>query len=95
MDKKMEFVEKLSAQMVEWDAQIDMLKYKADSAPDDVKAEYCTEIDALLRKRKEAEKKLMGVSAASDDSWEDLKGGTERIWDEITTALHDAIVKIK
>lgn len=90
----MEFIEKLSARMVEWDAQIDALKYKADSAPDDVKAEYCKEIDALLRKRKEAEKKLQGISAASDD-WEDLKGGTERIWDEVTTALHDAIVKMK
>lgn len=39
--------------------------------------------------------RLQGISAASDDTWEDLKVGTEHIWDEITTALHDAIVKIK
>jgi len=32
MDKRTEYVEKLSAQMVEWDNQIDLLKDKAKSA---------------------------------------------------------------
>jgi hypothetical protein len=31
MDKRTEYVEKHSAQMVEWDAQIDRLKIKATS----------------------------------------------------------------
>jgi hypothetical protein len=96
MDKKMEYVEKLSAQMVEWDAQIDLLKFKADSAMNGAaKSEYCKEIDALLSKRKEAELKLQGISTASDDMWEELKAGTESIWDETRTALHAAILKIK
>lgn len=95
MDKKMEFVEKLSAQMVEWDAQIDLLKFKADSAEKELKPEYCREIDALLLKRKEAALKLQGVSAADGDAWEDLKAGTESVWDVVRTSLHDAILKIK
>ena len=95
MDKQTEFVEKLSAQMVEWDAQIDLLRYKADNAKADVKAEYCKEIDALLRKRKEAEQKLQGVSTPSDDMWEGLKAGTESVLDVVGTAVHDAILKIK
>jgi len=32
MDKRTAYVEALSAQMVEWDAQIDLLKGKAESA---------------------------------------------------------------
>ena len=95
MDRKTEYVEKLSAQMVEWDAQIDSLKYKADSATADVKADYNKQIDALLLKRKEAELKLQGISAASDDTWEELKEGTDNTWNEVQTILHDAIVKIK
>lgn len=95
MDKKTEYVEHLSAQMVEWDAHIDLLKFKADSATAEVKPEYSREIDALLRKRKEAEVMLQGISAASDDTWEDLKAGTENVWGEVRTSLHDAIVKIK
>lgn len=95
MDKKMEFVEKLSAQMIEWDVQIDLLKFKADSAAKELKSEYYREIDALLLKRKEAALKLQGVSAAGGVTWENLKAGTESIWDDTRTSLHDTILKIK
>jgi hypothetical protein len=95
MDRKTEFVETLSAQMVEWDAQLDLLKYKADSATATAKAEYYKKIDALLRKRHEAELKLQGISSASDDTWEDMKEGTENVWNEVRSDLHDAILKIK
>ena len=95
MDKKMEYVEKLSAQMVEWDAQIDLLKEKAESATPESKFEYSHAIAALQLKRDEAAAKLQGISAASDDEWEDLKEGTERVWGEVRTILHDAIMKIK
>ena len=95
MDKKTEYVEKLSAQMVEWDAHIDLLKYKADSASAGVTSGYGKEISDLLRKRKEAELLLQGISAASDDTWEELKEGTENVWGEVRNSLHDAILKIK
>jgi hypothetical protein len=95
MDEKMEYVEKLSAQIVEWDAQIDLLMYKADSATAEVKSKYCKEMDDLKSKRKEAELKLQGISTASSDMWEDLKAGAESVLDVTKTALHDAILKIK
>jgi hypothetical protein len=95
MDNRAEYIEKLSAQMVEWDAQIDRLKYMADSAAPDVKSDYSHAIAALQLKRDEAAAKLQGMSAASDDEWGDLKAGTERLWGEVTTILHDAIMKIK
>src|SRR5450631_764953 len=37
MDKRTEYVESLSAQMVEWDAQIDLLKDKVESAAPEAK----------------------------------------------------------
>jgi hypothetical protein len=95
MDKKTEFVEKLSAQMVEWDTQIDLLTYKADSASAELKSEYGKEIAALQSLRNDAGLKLQGVSAASDDTWEELKGETEDIWAAISTSVHDAVLKIK
>jgi hypothetical protein len=95
MDKRTEYVEKLSAQMVEWDVQIDRLKNKAESATPEVKFEYNKTIATLQLKRDEAAVKLQGISAASDDEWDDIKAGTERVWGEIRTILHDAIVKIK
>jgi hypothetical protein len=95
MDKRTEYVEKLSAQMVEWDVQIDQLKDKAESAAPESKSDYSDAITALQLKRDEAALRLQGISAASDDEWEDLKTGTENVWGEVRTILHDAIMKIK
>jgi len=94
MDKRTEYVEKLSAEMVEWDRQIELLQDKAESATPEEKLEGSHAIAALQFKRDEAAQKLQGISAASDDEWEDLTAGTEQVWDEVRTILHDAIVKI-
>lgn len=93
MNKRTEYVEKLSAQMVEWDVQIDLLKEKAENATPEVKYEYANTIAALQLKRDEAAMKLLGISAASDAEWEELKTGTEQVWSEISNALRDAIMK--
>lgn len=93
MDKRIEYVEKLSAQMVEWDVQIERLKEKVEFATPEVKFAYANTIAALQRKRDEAALKLQGISVASDDEWEELKSGTERIWGEVSNALRDAILK--
>lgn len=95
MDTRAEYIEKLSAQMVEWDTQIDLLKDKAQSATPEVRFEYSSAIAALQFKRDEAAEKLQGISVASDDEWEELKSGTESVWDEVRDILHDTIMKIK
>lgn len=95
MDKRADYVEKLSAEMVEWDTAIDLLKDKAKSSKPGATTDYSEAIAALQLKRNEAALKLQGISAASDDEWEDLKAGTERSWGEVKGILHDAILKIK
>jgi hypothetical protein len=95
MDMRTEFVENLSAQMVEWDAQIDQLKVKATSAKPEARLEYFNTIAALQLKRDEAALKLQGISSASDDEWEDLKTRTEQVWGDAMTMLRVAITKIK
>lgn len=95
MDTRTEYVEKLSAQMVEWDAQIELLKDKAESATPEVRFELSNAIAALQLKRDEAALKLQGISTAGDDEWEELKSGTEHVWGEVSTILRAAITKIK
>jgi len=94
MDKRTEYVEKLSAQMVEWDAQIDRLKIKGTSATPEAKLEYSNTISALQLKRDEAALKLQGVSTAGDDEWEDLKSGTEHVLGEVRTIFKNIITMI-
>lgn len=81
--------------MVEWDTQIELLKDKAESATPQDKTNYSNAVSILQLKRDEAALKLQGISTASDDEWEELKTGTENIWGEMRTILHDAITKIK
>jgi len=95
MDKRTEYVEKLSAQMVEWDVQLDLLKEKAESATPEEKFEYSNAIAALQLKRDEAAVKLQGIATASDDEWEELKTGAEQIWDEVRALLRNAITRTK
>lgn len=93
MNKRTEYVEKLSAEMVKWEVQIDLLKERAESATPEVKFAHARIISALQLKRDEAALKLQGISAASDDEWEEMKEGTEQVWSEISNGLRDAIVK--
>ncbi|MBU5636203.1 hypothetical protein KOM00_05605 [Geomonas sp. Red69] len=96
MDKQKEYVEKLSAQMVEWNNQIDRLKDKvASAATAESSSDYHQAIAALQRKYDDASERLQRIAVASDDEWEDLKVGTEQVLGEIRTILHDAVMKIK
>ena len=95
MDKRTEYIEKLSAQMMEWDTEIERLKDKTESATAESKSDYSQAIAALQSKRDEAAQKLQGISAASDHEWEDLKTGTDQVWGEVRTILRDAVLKIK
>lgn len=95
MDERTEYVEKLSAQMVEWDNQIERLKDMAESSTPETKVDYSKAIASLKHKRNEAAEKLQGISTAGDDEWEELKSGTERVWGEVQSILHDTILKIK
>ena len=92
-DKRTEYVEKLSAQMVEWDNQIERLKDKAKSAKGEAKLEFSKTSAALQGKRDQAAEKLQGIAMASDDEWEDMKDGAEQIWDEVKGLLRGAIKK--
>jgi hypothetical protein len=95
MDKRTEYAEKLSAQMVEWDMQINQLHIKATSATPEARLEYSNTIKALKLKRDQAALKLRNIPIAGDDEWELLKAGIDQIWGDFTTMLGEAIKKIR
>jgi hypothetical protein len=65
MSKRTEFVEKLLAQMVEWDTQIERLKEQTEAATAEAKFEYSQTIDTLQLKRDQAAEKLQGISMSA------------------------------
>ena len=94
-DKRKAFEEKLDAQLEEWNAQIALLKAKADKAKAEAKIEYYKTIEALQHKQDETRTKLHELKTAGDEAWEDLKTGAEKAWTEVKTAFHLAASKFK
>jgi len=94
-DKRKAYEEKLDAQLEEWNAQIALLKAKADKAKAEAKVEYYKTIENLQHRQDEARAKLHELKTAGDEAWEDLKTGAEKAWDEVKAAFHSAASKFK
>jgi hypothetical protein len=94
-DKRKAHEEKLAAQLQEWNAQITLLRAKAETAKASAKVEYYTTLEVLQHKRDTARVKLQELQEAGDEAWEELKIGAEKAWAEIKTAFREAIAKLK
>ena len=94
-DKRKAYEEKIDAQLEEWNAQIALLKARADKARAGAKIEYNKTIEALQHRHDEARTKLHELKTAGDEAWEDLKTGAEKAWAEVKTAFHEAASKFK
>ena len=94
-DKRKAYEEKLDAQINELNAQLALLKAKADKANAEAKIEYHKSIEDLQLKRDTAKAKLHELKTSGDDAWEDLKAGMEKTWDDLKSAFHAAAAKFK
>lgn len=82
-DERTLYLEKLAAQMVEWEVQIEHLQEQAENATAEEKFELTKTIAALQLKRDQGAETLRGIAVAHTDDWEDMKAGAEQIWAEI------------
>ena len=77
-DKRKAYEEKLDAQLEEWNAQIALLKARADKAKAEAKIEYYKTIEALPHKHDEDGAKLHELSTAGDEA-KDVYQGVEKV----------------
>jgi len=94
-DKRKAYEEKLDAQLKEWNAQIALLKAKAENAKADAKIDHYKTIETLQAKQDAARRKLQELRSAGDEAWEDLKSGAENVWTELKTAFQSAASRFK
>lgn len=95
MSMKQAYEKKLQAQLDEWNAQIDVLKAKADSAEADVQLKYYKQIEELREQQAAAKVKLDELKNAGEDAWEDLKAGVESAWSSLSNSLKSATSRFK
>lgn len=86
MMQREEYVEKLKAQLDQWNAEISKWEAKAAGAQAEMQAEAAKRLEELRGRRDEALYQMKLMQNASIDAWMDLMRGTEQAW----KSLHDA-----
>lgn len=89
MSKRDEFVKQMQAKLDVWNAGIDELEAKARKRQAQSTHDYRARLAELKGKRDEAVGKLKEVQNPSEDAWESLKMGTERIWDDMKQTVQE------
>lgn len=89
-DSRKAFESRLEAELARWTAELDALKARVRSG--EAGAEHTADkaVEALQRKRDEAENRLLDLKVASEDTWKSLKAGIEQSWLEIAGMFHGA-----
>ena len=89
MEKRKAYEEKLDTQLKEWDAQISLLKAKADNARAEIRKDYYKSIEAFEHKESEVKTKLQELRTARDEAWEAVQVSMEKIWAEVSEAYQE------
>ena len=90
MSKRDEYVEKLKAQLDQWNTEVAKWEAKAQQAQAGARVEYEKQLQALRRQRDQALEQMKRVQAATGDAWVDLVRGADEAWAKMREALDKA-----
>src|SRR3990167_181744 len=83
MNKRNEYMEKLKAQLEEWEYDIDRLEARLDDVQDEAKVRLDKTIKDLKVKQKDVQGKLRQLEGAAEEACTDIKDGLELAWDSL------------
>ena len=92
---KKAFQQRLEKQLKEWDAKFKKLQAMAKKAKADIRADIEKQIANLADKRASANTKIIELQHHTEDTWEDLRTGTEKKWKEMHEALDHLVSRFK
>jgi len=89
------YKEKMSAQLKEWSAQINLLEAKIDNFTAEMKIMRAEDIQALRTKQHAAADKMKELGKATGEAWEQVRVTADKMWDDMKTGMTDAQSKFK
>lgn len=95
MESRDYYKEKIESQLARWKTTLDGLKQKIEQGEADAKAKLQEQWSTLSDKRAKAEQLLEGLSAASQETWEQVKSQVEHGWTELTSTAQKTMAKIR
>ena len=90
MQMKDVFVQKVEQQLTEWQLEIDDLETRAGTAEATTRKVHMQRVDDLKAKQNAAQVNLKNLREASEESWEDLKIGYEKLQQDIRDPIANA-----
>lgn len=91
MSSREEYVQKMKAQLDQWNAEVAKWEQKTQAAQAEMKAEYEKQLETLRSRRDEATYQMHQVSVASTEAWMDMVKGADAAW----KAMGEAFIKAR
>jgi hypothetical protein len=85
-----EYVQKLKAQLDQWNAEVAQWEAKAKASQAHMKEEYDKQLGNVRSKREEAMYQLKLMQSASLDAWQDMMRGADEAWKNMHEAFNRA-----
>jgi recombinational DNA repair ATPase RecF len=89
------YKQKMSAQLKEWGAQIDLMEAKAANVGADVEVKRAEELFELRAKLQTASQKMNEFEKTSGEAWEEVKVTADKIWEDLKAGVAAAHSKFK
>ncbi len=90
MSKRDQYVEKLKAQLDEWNADVAKWEAKSRSAQAGMRVEYEKQLETVRHHRNQALEHMHKLQAATGDAWIDLVRGADDAWAKMREAFEKA-----
>lgn len=85
-----EYVEKLKAQLDQWNTELVKWEEKAKTAQAGARAEYEKRLETFRQQRDQAVEKMRQLQASAGDAWVDLMRGADDAWKKMQEAYEKA-----
>ena len=95
MDKNSIYLEKIEANLAQYNAKLALMKAKVAETHADMKLEYLAQVEVLEKERDNFMVKYGHLKETNGQAWLDLKLGTEKAWNEMESSIEKATSRFK
>ena len=84
---KQAYLDKMTAQLREWSAKVDVVKAKVAQGAADIRIDYHNQIESWQGKESVFKEKIEELRLAGADGYESIKSGVQKTWNELTALV--------
>ena len=91
MNSKEAYAQKLRAQIDIWEAEMSKLEARASKLEGDARIALQQQVKDLRANMEKVSNQMDELRRASDDAWQDIKGGIDGAWRNLENAVRSAV----